>query len=283
MVDKLRGKYHFKETEKSAEHTYEGSFLDGKKHGKGVLTLITEKTTYEGSWKDGIPHGLFNVFYNLKFLMFDANKNPTTDKSKATIFGETKYEGFKNSNYEKHGKGKMFLANNKIAEGKFINGRLDGLFKYTNSNGKVEFSYYANGNLDKAETNYIRGNMFKNGDQVLQDYVKALKYYKKAVHLEHKEAMLEVAKLYNEKRINVKLNELQKLANYFNDGKTDYSGNLWFGTMDNLERNLENGSLYCLEKNLNLIKVDTDYIITNGPTFISKNELFHTDTRKKLK
>ena len=70
--------------------------------------------------------------------------------------------------------------------------------------------------------------------------------------------------------------------NRINDGKTDYSGNLWFGTMDNLERNLENGSLYCLEKNLNLIKVDTDYIITNGPTFISKNELFHTDTRKKI-
>ena len=70
--------------------------------------------------------------------------------------------------------------------------------------------------------------------------------------------------------------------NRINDGKTDYSGNLWFGTMDNLERNLENGSLYCLEKNLNLIKVDTNYIITNGPTFISKNELFHTDTRKKI-
>ena len=70
--------------------------------------------------------------------------------------------------------------------------------------------------------------------------------------------------------------------NRINDGKTDYSGNLWFGTMDNLERNLENGSLYCLEKNLNLIKVDTDYITTNGPAFINKNEIFHTDTRKRI-
>lgn len=216
-----KGKYHRLKNDHSIENKYEGMFLDGSKHGKGVLTFVNEKTIYEGTWKKNIPHGIFIISYDPKFTMYDANKNPTTDQSKAIIFGETKYEGFINSNYEKHGKGKMFLANNKIAEGKFINGRLDGLFKYTNSNGKVEFSYYANGNLDKAETNYIRGNMFKNGDQVLQDYVKALKYYKKAVHLEHKEAMLEVAKLYNEKRINVKLNELQKLANYFNDGKTD--------------------------------------------------------------
>jgi sugar lactone lactonase YvrE len=26
--------------------------------------------------------------------------------------------------------------------------------------------------------------------------------------------------------------------------KTDPNGNLWFGTMDNLERNIEKGSLY---------------------------------------
>ncbi len=33
--------------------------------------------------------------------------------------------------------------------------------------------------------------------------------------------MYEIAKLYNEKRIKVKLTELQKITNYFNDGKTD--------------------------------------------------------------
>ena len=36
---------------------------------------------------------------------------------------------------------------------------------------------------------------------------------------------------------NIKLNRI-------NDGKTDPNGNLWFGTMDNLERNIEKGSLY---------------------------------------
>ena len=70
-------------------------------------------------------------------------------------------------------------------------------------------------------------------------------------------------------------------TNRINDGKTDPSGRLWFGTMDNPERNLTNGSLYCLDKKLNLKKVDTSYYITNGPAFIDSNNFYHTDSRKR--
>lgn len=70
--------------------------------------------------------------------------------------------------------------------------------------------------------------------------------------------------------------------NRINDGKTDPSGRLWFGTMDNLERNIEIGSLYCLDKNLILKKVDTKYMITNGPAFINSENFYHTDSKKKI-
>ena len=73
---------------------------------------------------------------------------------------------------------------------------------------------------------------------------------------------------------NIKLNRI-------NDGKTDPTGNLWFGTMDNLERKIEKGSLYKLDKNLNLIKVDKNYRITNGPAFIDQFNFYHTDSAKK--
>ena len=73
---------------------------------------------------------------------------------------------------------------------------------------------------------------------------------------------------------NIKLNRI-------NDGKTDPNGNLWFGTMDNLERKIEKGSLYKLDKKLNLIKVDKNYRITNGPAFIDKFNFYHTDSAKK--
>ncbi len=73
---------------------------------------------------------------------------------------------------------------------------------------------------------------------------------------------------------NLKLNRI-------NDGKTDPAGNLWFGTMDNLERKIEKGSLYKLDKNLNLMKVDKNYRITNGPAFIDQFNFYHTDSAKK--
>ena len=74
---------------------------------------------------------------------------------------------------------------------------------------------------------------------------------------------------------NLKLNRI-------NDGKTDPAGNLWFGTMDNLERKIENGSLYKLDKKLTITKVDTNYRITNGPAFIDQFNFYHTDSGKKL-
>jgi len=69
--------------------------------------------------------------------------------------------------------------------------------------------------------------------------------------------------------------------NRINDGKTDPAGNLWFGTMDNLERKIEKGSLYKLDKNLKLTKVDKNYRITNGPAFIDQYNFYHTDSPKK--
>ena len=69
--------------------------------------------------------------------------------------------------------------------------------------------------------------------------------------------------------------------NRINDGKTDPVGNLWFGTMDNLERKIEKGSLYRLDKNLKLMKVDKNYRITNGPAFIDQYNFYHTDSAKK--
>ena len=52
--------------------------------------------------------------------------------------------------------------------------------------------------------------------------------------------------------------------------------------MDNPERSIKKGSLYCLDENLNLHKVDSDYSITNGPAFLDDNNFYHTDSRSKV-
>ena len=76
--------------------------------------------------------------------------------------------------------------------------------------------------------------------------------------------------------------EKDKPLNRLNDGKIDPIGRLWFGTMDNTERKIRNGSLYCLDNKLILHKVDTKYYITNGPAFINANTFLHTDSVEKI-
>ena len=50
--------------------------------------------------------------------------------------------------------------------------------------------------------------------------------------------------------------------------------------MDNLERKIEKGSLYKLDKNLLLTKVDKNYRITNGPAFIDElNKQLNTEVK----
>ena len=93
---------------------------------------------------------------------------------------------------------------------------------------------------------------------------------------------LRIQNLKTNKKIKSILIEEDLKLNRINDGKTDPLGNLWFGTMDNLERNLNNGSLYKLDKNLLLTKVDKNYMITNGPAFIDPYNFYHTDSRKKV-
>jgi len=67
-------------------------------------------------------------------------------------------------------------------------------------------------------------------------------------------------------------------GNRLNDGALDPSGRLWFGTMDDGEKE-KTGSLYRLDAN-GPVRIDTGYVITNGPCFSPDGRiLYHTDTR----
>ena len=92
---------------------------------------------------------------------------------------------------------------------------------------------------------------------------------------------LRIVNLKTKKIIKSIIVEKNKSLNRLNDGKTDPKGRLWFGSMDNLERKIRTGSLYCLDNNLNLTEVDKNYYITNGPAFINSENFYHTDSRDK--
>ena len=109
-----------------------------------------------------------------------------------------------------------------------------------------------------------------------------LSHIKKNIFILGLKGELRIVNLKNNKKIKSIFIEIDKPLNRLNDGKTDPSGSLWFGSMDNLERNIQNGSLYCLNKNLKLKMVDNKYMITNGPAFINEKNFYHTDTKKRI-
>ena len=109
-----------------------------------------------------------------------------------------------------------------------------------------------------------------------------LSHIKKNIFILGLKGELRIVNLKNNKKIKSIFIEIDKPLNRLNDGKTDPRGRLWFGSMDNLERNIQNGSLYCLNKNLKLKMVDNKYMITNGPAFINEKNFYHTDTKKRI-
>ena len=108
-----------------------------------------------------------------------------------------------------------------------------------------------------------------------------LAHVKKNIFILGLQGEIRIQNLKSKKIVKSILIEPNIKLNRTNDGKTDPAGNLWFGTMDNLERKIEKGSLYKLDKNLLLTKVDKNYRITNGPAFIDQFNFYHTDSSKK--
>lgn len=69
--------------------------------------------------------------------------------------------------------------------------------------------------------------------------------------------------------------------NRFNDGKVDRAGRFWAGTMDDREKE-PLGSLYRLDADHRVSKLDEGYAVTNGPAFSpSGDRMYHTDSARR--
>lgn len=71
-------------------------------------------------------------------------------------------------------------------------------------------------------------------------------------------------------------------GNRLNDGYVDHKGRLWFGTMDDAERE-RTGNLYRLDADGRARVQDGGYGIANGPAASPDGKLlYHTDTRERV-
>jgi len=80
----------------------------------------------------------------------------------------------------------------------------------------------------------------------------------------------------------ITLPEADLPENRFNDGKVDGNGRFWAGSM-NMKEKEDTGSLYRLDPDHTLHKLDSEYIITNGPAFsVDGQTMYHNDTVKGM-
>ena len=87
---------------------------------------------------------------------------------------------------------------------------------------------------------------------------------------------------YNDNKFELKLQIEEDLPNNrLNDAKIDKNGNLWFGTMDDTEKE-DSGSFYCLKPSYELIKIDDSYTVTNGPAIANDDKkIYHVSSLQK--
>ncbi len=69
--------------------------------------------------------------------------------------------------------------------------------------------------------------------------------------------------------------------NRFNDGKCDRAGRFWAGSM-HFGCSQPTGSLYRLDSDLHCVRVDSNYTITNGPTWsLDQKSFYHNDSARR--
>lgn len=70
-------------------------------------------------------------------------------------------------------------------------------------------------------------------------------------------------------------------GNRLNDAKTGPDGRLWFGTMHATAES-DTGSLYALAPGMELTRVDTGYLVSNGPALGAEGDvLYHADSLRR--
>ena len=140
---------------------YDGEYLNGKRHGKGILYRFGREIKFEGEYANGykIQGKGYNRDGKLKFVLERNGKGKEYDYSGSLIF-----EGYY-LNEKKNGIGKYYHYGKLISEGEYKDGELDGKVKEYDEKGKLTFEgEFKNGIKWEGKENgkYFKG-VFLNG------------------------------------------------------------------------------------------------------------------------
>ncbi|EWM26222.1 morn repeat containing protein [Nannochloropsis gaditana] len=126
--------------------TYEGSMLQGKRHGQGIYREKASGNRYEGSFRADHRHGHGVLVSGGKDFLYDGEwlDDRRTGRGHCTLKGKETYTGewFEDAY---HGKGKHVDAGGNTFEGEHVRGRREGLGTLLCTNGEVFIGEWKNG------------------------------------------------------------------------------------------------------------------------------------------
>jgi len=110
---------------------YEGAFINGLRHGRGIFTEALTGSWYDGFWEKGRRHGTGTFVTGDKSFIFDGTwRHGRRVKGLAVVKGRCSYSGeWKNSLF--HGQGKLIDSAKNTYIGEFQQGRKSGIGKQT--------------------------------------------------------------------------------------------------------------------------------------------------------
>lgn len=106
---------------------YEGAFVQGFRHGRGVFTSERGNRVYEGEWRRSEKHGMGKEKWLVSGDRYEGEYQKDVFHGRGVLFKGTsgsKYDGEFQFG-KKHGHGRMEFANSKVSSGKVATGNND--------------------------------------------------------------------------------------------------------------------------------------------------------------
>jgi hypothetical protein len=144
---------------------YRGAYKDGQKHGYGVYVSKKDGSVYEGTWSHDLQHGT-----NCKLTLSNDQGVIEADYVDGCISGFVTYTNFEkqvyygemNSDYQRHGNGRLQYVNGDYYEGAFENNLRHGKGRIVFNEGDEFIGYFLNDKANAFGTyNHADGGSFE--------------------------------------------------------------------------------------------------------------------------
>ena len=158
-----------KEYDNCGREIYEGGFLNGERHGKGIITIYNEfdNKIFESECINGISNGRRKEYDSQGEIIFvgEYSNGQRNGKGKEYYCGELIFEG-EYLNNKRNGFGKHYGRNNKVIfEGEYLYGKeWNGKVSYYNKMGIGFEGEYLNGQKIKGKEYYPNDKIIYEGE-----------------------------------------------------------------------------------------------------------------------